>query len=407
MRQLVRLRKKPSRDGSSFKYFIDYSDENGKRRRISLEHANRRKAERQRDQKERELRMGFIEPDSMKLSEFLEDCNRRTSGQVRESTLRENRITMKDFINCVGNIDFQNVQFQHGESFLQFCRDKGNAPATAAKKLRHLKRMFQLAVERRQLEENPLKWVKQPKSPKRKVQTYGCQECERLLRAAAQYTQESASVNWKILVLMELCTGMRRGELLNVTWMDIDFEHKTVEVAPKKHSESTWEWHVKDTERRTLPLTEEVLSLLATHQAEQAEGLPYVFVPADRYEHIKGLMSKGQWTVEMGKCPINNFTRHFHSILKMAGMGPREFHDLRRTYLSNLLASGLGEFEVMNLAGHSSFETTRSFYLAVRGDLIARAREASEEFLKFDFGTHLARTPLEGQKQKRLPNTIC
>jgi len=74
-------------------------------------------------------------------------------------------------------------------------------------------------------------------------------------------------------------------------------------------------------------------------------------------------------------------------------------------YLSNLLANGLSEFEVMNLAGHSSFETTRSFYLAVRSDVITRAREASEEFLKFDFGTHLARTPLKGQKQKRLPST--
>jgi len=47
MRELARLRTKPSRDGRTFTYFLDYMDEQGKRRRISLKHADRRKAERQ------------------------------------------------------------------------------------------------------------------------------------------------------------------------------------------------------------------------------------------------------------------------------------------------------------------------------------------------------------------------
>ena len=47
MKQLVRLRMRPSRDGSSFAYFIDYKDENGRRKRLSLGHADRRKAIRQ------------------------------------------------------------------------------------------------------------------------------------------------------------------------------------------------------------------------------------------------------------------------------------------------------------------------------------------------------------------------
>ena len=39
MTELVRLRTRPSRDGRVFKYLLDYKDENGKRRRISLGHA--------------------------------------------------------------------------------------------------------------------------------------------------------------------------------------------------------------------------------------------------------------------------------------------------------------------------------------------------------------------------------
>ena len=45
MAELVRLKTRPSRDGKTFKYRLDYIDEKGKRRRISLGHADKRKAE--------------------------------------------------------------------------------------------------------------------------------------------------------------------------------------------------------------------------------------------------------------------------------------------------------------------------------------------------------------------------
>ena len=48
MSKLVRLRTRPSRDGKGFVYLLDYVDINGRRRRISLGHADKRKAESQR-----------------------------------------------------------------------------------------------------------------------------------------------------------------------------------------------------------------------------------------------------------------------------------------------------------------------------------------------------------------------
>ena len=53
------------------------------------------------------------------------------------------------------------------------------------------------------------------------------------------------------------------------------------------------------------------------------------------------------------------------------------FHDLRRTCLSRWIENGLSEFDVMNLAGHSDFQTKHRFYLAIRRDLISRARDAT------------------------------
>ena len=379
MRQLVKLWKRPSYDGKRFTYYLLYTDEQGKRRQKSLGHADARKAERKRAQLERELRMGIVEPGSMKLSEFLEDNLVRTGKQIRESTHRECRYAMNHFIEVIGNIDYQRVKLRHGELFLQACLDQGNSPATVAKKLRHLKRLFQLAINRKQLEENPLQHIEMPKCPKRKVEVYTADECGRILKAARDYQAET-SVRWELLTILALSTGMRRGELLNTIWVDIDFDAKTIEVSPKKDTNTTWEWHIKDTDRRKLPLTEKLIVMLANHQSQQPEGSPYVFVPRSRYDHIQKLRRKGKWTLcDVRLKVVNNFTRDFRKILRRAGIKRGQFHDLRKTALSDWFANGMSENNVMTLAGHASFATTHEFYLAVADDLMDRARQAASQ----------------------------
>ena len=411
MAELVRLRARPSRDGETFKYFLDYVDEHGRRRRLSLGHANRRKAERQRDQRERELCSGISMPRAMTLKELLRDSLERTRGQVRDSTLCQTEFAMEHFIRVVGNIKHDRVCHTHGERFLQACLDGGNRPATAAKKLRHLKRLFQLAVDRGQLDENPLRRVKQPRAAQRKIRWFTLDESYRLVKAAIEYREQKLAtksrsvdlINWELLIRTALCTGMRRGELLNTTWHDVDFEGQSIEVAPKLDSKTTWEWHVKDTDRRTVPLTDDLLSVFAECQANQPEGFPYVFIPVARYSCVQQLRRDGKWSVQRGCYPVNNFEHQFKAILKRAGISDGSFHDLRRTCLTNWLTNGLGEYDVMKLAGHASFETTRRFYLGVRRDLLDRARLASVAAMESSFGARSARAPLKTPERKMPP----
>jgi hypothetical protein len=55
----------------------------------------------------------------------------------------------------------------------------------------------------------------------------------------------------------------------DTAWRDIDFASMTVDVSPKKDRKETWEWHIKDTDCRTLPLTADLVAMLAGHQASQ------------------------------------------------------------------------------------------------------------------------------------------
>lgn len=384
MNKLVTLWKRPSHNGRSFTYYLLYMDEQGKRRQKSLGHADYRKAERQRAQFERELRMGIAESGPMRLRQFSENSLTRTGDQIRESTHREYESSIEDFIKVVGNIDYRKITLKHGELYRQSCLDKGNSPATVAKKLRQLKRLFQLAVNRKQLDENPLQHIEMPKSPKKKVNIYSPQDCERILKASRDFCQKQdkkTSLKWDLLIIVALSTAMRRGELLNCTWGDIDFEEQSIEVSPKQDTAETWEWLVKDTDRRELPLTDEIAQLLADHQSKQPDGYPCVFVPIVRYDFIQQeLRAKGEWNLSDSRLKVvNNFARQFDSILSRANVRKGNFHDLRRTALSNWFANGMSENDIMTLAGHSSFATTREFYLAVADDLLDRARQATAQ----------------------------
>jgi integrase len=221
------------------------------------------------------------------------------------------------------------------------------------------------------------------------------QECSSLCRAARQYEEKGSRVKWELLIRMCLGTGMRRGELMNTTWRDIDFARMTVDVVPKKDRDDTWEWHIKDTDRRTLPLTADLVKLLVEHQMSQPEGNPYVFVPTARYERIQELRRVGQWTIERGRSPLSKFCHHFNKIRRLASIESGTFHDLRRTCLSNWVTQGLSLHEVKELAGHAGIETTERFYLTVRKDVVDRARAASEASRK---GHSVARPRRIGQK---------
>ena len=169
MKQLVKLWERPSWDGKKFRYYLLFTDNEGKRRQKSLGHANRQKAERERAQLERHLQMALSDACPMTLKQFVEVSLARTGDQIRESTQREYRAAMKDFIKVVGNVDCQQASLKDAEFYRQRCLDRGNSRATVAKKLRHLKCIFGAGVKRRLLDENPLEHVSMPRYTKNDI----------------------------------------------------------------------------------------------------------------------------------------------------------------------------------------------------------------------------------------------
>ena len=114
-------------------------------------------------------------------------------------------------------------------------------------------------------------------------------------------------------------------------------------MQPKEETVHTWRWQVKDKDRRELPLVPEVTRLLLDLQVELPDGQPYLLPKPERYLHIVDLQRRGKLSDKIRRCPENNFTRDWQRIFRLAGIKDAEFHDLRRTCITEWLESP--EFE--------------------------------------------------------------
>jgi integrase len=390
-KQLVRLRARPSRDGSSFTYLIDFADKNGKRRQISLGHADKKKADRQLAQKERELRMGIVELDRVKLRELLADYLEQTRTQIEPSTSYSAAYRMQDMIDAVGNKYADEVTYRDCEKFQQYCIDKPLAPASANTHIKMVKRIFSLAVKRGQLDNNPFDGLPLLKIPRKSIRLLSAEEYEKVIRCAP-------SPIWRARLMLAKTAGLRRGEALNLTINDIDFAKGKIIVQAKSVTKHTWRWVVKDKDRRELPLIDKAAQLLIDIQTGLPEGQPYLLLTPQRYRYLIKLSNAGKLLDRISKCPASNFRRYWKCICMKAGIEDITFQDLRATCITEWLEKGMMPHEVQRLAGHSSIDTTMNYYVGIRESMIDRAREASSVKSDGNFVARLLRAPQNTQK---------
>ena len=134
--------------------------------------------------------------------------------------------------------------------------------------------------------------------------------------------------------MIGLHTGLRLGEIINLTWKDIDLRRGILKVRPKK------DWAVKDRLIRDIPLSDHLSELLARHPRHISS--PYVLHLPDGKplpDHIirKALAQAGK------RARISN---RVHP------------HLLRHTFGTELVASGEDLDVVRRLLGHTDIKTT-------------------------------------------------
>lgn len=205
---------------------------------------------------------------------------------------------------------------------------------TVNRDLQELKTMFNqiIACKRwRRVLENPVSYVKLAKERNERIRYLEYGEIQKLLSAAGDHLRP--------IVLTALHTGMRRGEILNLLWTDVDFKNDSVHVRESKNGEG-----------RFIPLSAELRKTLQSLPSRFLGG--YVFPSYLPRRARKESNAVGQ------QFPFVDLKNGFSSALKTAGISDFRFHDLRHTFASQMVMSGAELNTVRELLGHKSIKMT-------------------------------------------------
>lgn len=189
------------------------------------------------------------------------------------------------------------------------------SPAYINRELACLKCMFNRAIEWGYAKDNPVKKVKLDKENNARVRFLEKEELKRLL--------EHCGDKLKAIVLLAVNTGMRKGEIENLKWRDVDFQRGFATLLQTKNGET-----------RRVPLNRtarEVLMAVPKHPESayifcNSAGIPY------------------------------NSTRAFEKALKKVDIKDFRFHDLRHTAASYLAMSGVDLNTIRDILGHKSLD---------------------------------------------------
>lgn len=198
-----------------------------------------------------------------------------------------------------------------------------------------VRRIFEMAVENGLIAKNPCNGIK-IKVAKRDMLVLTTEESTKLLSEARAIDHPFYAV-W----LMALFTGCRSGELMALKWQDLDFDRGVIRVSKQWSPRSGFK-QTKTFENRVVPMAKTLKPILQEMRLEAKNAEDFV------------LPRLKQWlNAEQAKV--------LRSFCVSIGITPVRFHDLRSTFITNLLSMGVPVARVMAIVGHSDIDTTNAY----------------------------------------------
>ncbi|MBY0414041.1 MAG: site-specific integrase [Bdellovibrionales bacterium] len=208
--------------------------------------------------------------------------------------------------------------------------------------LKQTKRIFTMAIDEGLLTKNPAKPII-VKVPESEQLVFNRTEIDTLLYQA-KLRDHPFYNHW----VMALLTGMRTGELHALMWTDIDFENRVISVT-KSWSKVDGTGPTKSSKNRYIPISTELEMFLKNLKAQQLNYNGKVLEP------LKDWLTGRQAEILRKFC-------HDIAITEI------KFHDLRATFITQMLIRGVALAKVMKIVGHANIKTTMRYLRLVAQD---------------------------------------
>jgi len=224
-------------------------------------------------------------------------------------------------------------------------RESVRSAASVNRELACLSKIFSLAMTHKVVSFNPCLHVKKYREENERTRYLLPDEETRLV---AQCVGERAHL--RPLLVLAINTGMRRGEILKLTWRHVDFERSLIRLT----SDIT-----KSGKPREIPMNSEVRNQLLELRTSNNNG-PVIPSPKT---------GKG----------IVDFKRAFRAACDKAEIEELHFHDLRHTFGTRAADAGADAFTIAELMGHSDLRMTKRYTHATD----SRKRAAVENLVEY------------------------
>ena len=296
------------------------------------------------------------------------------SGTIEPSTVRGYRGDAKQLCRYIGEVELRELTIDDVNKMMSDMTADGYAPKTVSRPFRLLKQALNHAKANDLIRKNPCDFCKPPKRVKTPINALSRADRSRMLELARAAQPERLAV----AIELALTTGMRRGEICALRWSDLgDDGSISVTHALGNGEGGFYEKEPKTADsRRTIPLTEHTYGMLSDMRTEAMGLLRRLGVrSADPY--ILG-------TLEADSRPYNPtlLGKEFTSFCKMNGFDCT-FHDLRHTFATMMIGSGVDVRTVASYLGHASVSMTLNIYADVDPDAkrgaVAKIDEAFDD----------------------------
>ncbi|MCA1027312.1 site-specific integrase [Cytobacillus kochii] len=359
--------------GETYYYYaFEVKDSNGKRKTIKKRGFKGKKVARDAESQARlEWQNGrYVEPNQLLFGEFITTWLKNKQN-ISEGTRHTNDGHLRNhIIPEIGHIPLQKVKAEHIEGLISALYKKGLAEGTVRKIYNLVQTCFKSAEKKEYIGKNPFNILDdgaKPKVSKKKMDYWTKEEVKFFLNRVDN--------RFRIMYVLAIYTGMRRGEIIGLTWKNIDFDSKTIRVSQTlKHIEG-FKGEVKTASGyRTVSISDSLIIELKKHRAMILKEK----LACSDYEDFDLVVCHKD-----GR-PINtgNFTRNWQRILEKTDARPIRFHDLRHTCASLLFSAGVHPKVVQEQLGHASIKITLDTYSHMQPNMQAEAAKALDQLLK-------------------------
>ncbi len=232
------------------------------------------------------------------------------------------KVLIKKLLQTFGNIKLNAINISLIEKMQSNIIANDLSAAYANRLTATIKRMFAKALDWNLISENGLKEIRRVKLLKGEIK-----RLRYLSDDEANWLVSNCEPYLRPIVMTALNTGMRKSEILHLTWDRVDLKNRIILLDKTKNGE-----------RREIPVNDTLFNALSCIVRNLKTD--YVFYNPDTLKPFYDI--KKSWQRALAKTHILDF----------------RFHDLRHTFASSLVMKGVDLTTVKELLGHKDVKMT-------------------------------------------------